>query len=83
MVMSPTIHRERGYIVRLYIDDHEPPHVHVRCEGREAKIALGDEAVAPYVLNPGRMGNHELREAARVVIRYQAQFIEEWRKYNG
>jgi uncharacterized protein DUF4160 len=34
----PEISRFFGIIVRMYYDDHPPPHIHVEYEGRKAKL---------------------------------------------
>lgn len=81
--MSPTIHRERGFAFVLNTDDHEPPHLHLFKSEWEAKIALGDLKTRPWVIDPGRMPGHEVREAIRLVMRNQGRFLAEWRKYHG
>ncbi|NJN61100.1 MAG: DUF4160 domain-containing protein [Coleofasciculaceae cyanobacterium RL_1_1] len=44
----PTILRQDGFAVRLYFNDHDPPHVHVFKAGGQAKIALGDGEQLPW-----------------------------------
>ncbi len=39
----PTILRSRGLSVRVYPNDHAPPHVHVVAAGGVARIALGED----------------------------------------
>ena len=36
----PEISRFFGIVVRMYYDDHDPPHIHVEYQGRKAKIGL-------------------------------------------
>ncbi len=38
----PTVHREQGFRVVIYPNDHLPSHVHVQKGGGEARINLGD-----------------------------------------
>jgi hypothetical protein len=37
----PTISAFRGILIRMYFDDHSPPHFHALYQGDEAKIAIG------------------------------------------
>lgn len=77
--MSPTIWREGGFVVRVYFDDHAPPHCHVKHGEFEAAIALGDNDTAPYALDPGKMPTQRVREAIRLVERQQARLQKAWR----
>jgi hypothetical protein len=36
----PTISAFRGILIRMYFDDHFPPHFHALYQGDEAKIAI-------------------------------------------
>ena len=38
----PIISSFFGIYVRMYFDDHAPPHVHVEYQGREAMVAIED-----------------------------------------
>lgn len=82
-MLSPTLLREGGFSFVLNTDDHAPPHLHVFKGEWEAKIALGDLAVRPWVMDPGRMPGYEIREAIRIVLRNQERFLEDWRNYHG
>ncbi|HEX5755945.1 MAG TPA: DUF4160 domain-containing protein [Arenimonas sp.] len=46
----PVISSFFGIYVRMYFDDHEPPHVHVEYQGHEALIALSDGSVLEGML---------------------------------
>ena len=48
----PEISRFFGIVVRMYYDDHDPPHIHVEYQGRKAKIGLDGEVVN------GSLGSH-------------------------
>jgi uncharacterized protein DUF4160 len=34
-----------GIYIRMYFDDHAPPHFHVEYQGHEAFVAIGDGAI--------------------------------------
>jgi hypothetical protein len=38
----PTIAYFLGIAVRMYYNDHEPPHVHIRYQGFRARVAISD-----------------------------------------
>ncbi|MGH8274070.1 MAG: DUF4160 domain-containing protein [Candidatus Acidiferrales bacterium] len=42
----PIISSFFGIYVRMYFDDHPPPHIHVEYQGHEALIAIADGAIA-------------------------------------
>jgi hypothetical protein len=39
----PTVLRKDGFAVRIYFNDHLPPHVHVFKGGGQVRISLGSE----------------------------------------
>ena len=39
----PTVLKEDGFNIRIYFNDHSPPHVHILKAGEEAKISIEDE----------------------------------------
>jgi hypothetical protein len=41
----PVIYRFSGYVIRMYFEDHNPPHVHVVGPDFEALVAIEDGAV--------------------------------------
>jgi hypothetical protein len=41
----PIISSFFGIYVRMYFDDHAPPHIHVEYQGHEALIAIADGLV--------------------------------------
>ncbi|MGG6266137.1 DUF4160 domain-containing protein [Leptolyngbya sp. AN03gr2] len=53
----PTLLRQDGFEIRMYFDDHDPPHVHVfKAEG-QAKIALGNSEVVPSLILANSVGS--------------------------
>ncbi len=41
----PIISSFFGIYVRMYFDDHPPPHIHVEYQGHEALVAISDGSV--------------------------------------
>ena len=56
----PEISRFFGIIVRMYYDDHPPPHIHAEYQGNKAKIDLGGNVL---------LGDLRSKTALRLVTR--------------
>ena len=41
----PVLQRFGGFVIRMYFEDHNPPHVHVVGPDFEARVAIGDFAI--------------------------------------
>lgn len=77
-----TVHREAGLRFIIFVDDHEPAHVHVIGDGT-AKINLtGPNSEPELVYNDGFKAG-DLRKAMRIVTEQQAFLQERWNEYHG
>ena len=52
----PEISRFYGIVIKMYFDDHRPPHFHAQYSGREAVIDIGTLAVISGRLPPRALG---------------------------
>jgi hypothetical protein len=59
-----TVHRASGMRVVIYVDDHEPAHVHVIGDG-ETKIELSEPGDAPRLVWNKGMKRADVRRAWR------------------
>ena len=75
----PTVLRESGVEVVIYLNDHQPPHVHAFEGGGEAKINLEPVKVA----QAWKVTKATTRKAKRVVVEHQAYLLEKWEEING
>ena len=69
----PELCRFHGAAIKIYIDDHNPPHFHVRHGGRRAKIGID-----PVYVSEGSLPRHIERlvlEWARV---RQQELLAAW-----
>jgi hypothetical protein len=74
----PTVLRRGPYRFFFFsADRREPAHVHVRIQGRDAKIWL----VPIDVANAVQLKPHELAEAVTIVIESQKMLLGRWRDY--
>lgn len=85
--MSPTIHRESGYVfyfVSFDVASGEPAHGHVgegsQRPSRDAKIWLEPHV---HVAHQGRFGNREVRRIVHIVESRRQQLLEDWNAYKG
>jgi Domain of unknown function (DUF4160) len=77
------VHRQDGFRLVIYLDDHEPPHVHVYASGAEAKIGLLAQDGRPYVIRAFAMRAGDLRKAVQLVSEQQAMLVAKWREIHG
>jgi hypothetical protein len=72
----PTVLREGGYQFIIFTSDHHPAHVHVRREGKLAKILLDP-------IEFERVGGFNAGEQSKIieiVRKNRSLFLREWEK---
>jgi hypothetical protein len=81
----PTVLRERGFAVRIYLPprEHRPPQVHVVRGRGEVKIHLGTESTPPGVERVFQMRDADGVKAYRIVLQHHAQLLVKRRQYHG
>ncbi|WP_088307292.1 DUF4160 domain-containing protein [Novosphingobium sp. B 225] len=62
-----------GIVIRMYHDDHAPPHFHASYQGFEALIAIADGSV-----QAGSLPKRALRIVAEWTERHRAELLENW-----
>lgn len=77
-----TVIRAHGLHVCIYMDDHEPAHVHVIGDGK-AKINLDGPDGAPEVVQQKGMTFVEARRAKQIVEANREFLLGEWRRIHG
>lgn len=77
-----TVLRALGLRVVIYLNDHEPAHVHVFGDG-EAKINLLTDHGAPELVWAYGMSNREVRRAMDVVAGRKDELLARWREFHG
>lgn len=77
-----TVHREAGFRIAIYLEDHEPAHVHVYGDG-EMKINLLSANGRPKVIDYKGMRAGDIRKALRIVTDNQAMLIAKWKEFHG
>jgi hypothetical protein len=77
-----TLLRAHGLRVVIFVDDHQPAHVHVFGDG-QAKINLRGAAGVPQLIWADDMTRAEVRRAMRIVLEQQAFLLERWKDIHG
>lgn len=80
----PTVLRQDGFKVVIYLNDHLPSHVHVLKGSGEVRIKLGSEEAAPSLMAIfGNISDKDVAKALSLVKEHQAQLRAQWRKIHG
>lgn len=76
----PTLLMIEGFRFFFYsADRNEPPHVHVRKAGKEAKFWL--EPIRPARI--GRFDERDLRQLLKILEKHQEYFLERWNEHHN
>lgn len=79
----PTLLRQDGFDIRMYFDDHDPPHIHAVKAGGQAKIALGSLDTAPSLMMVQGMSAKEAKASLLIVLENQPYLLDKWEEYHG
>lgn len=83
----PKLYEYLGIIVLFYSNEHEPIHVHGKCQGRESKaeLILEDGKVVEIIYSPvkGRrpLSNIELKNFQTLTGHYADEIVKKWIDY--
>ena len=77
-----TVLRAHGLRVVIFVNDHEPAHVHVFGDG-EAKINLLGSDGAPALVWADGMSRGEIRRAMRIVTEQRTALLARWEDIHG
>jgi Domain of unknown function (DUF4160) len=80
----PTVLRQRGFRVVIYLNDHLPPHVHIFKGGGEVRIEMGNEKALPKLMSiSGQINDKDVSQAWYLVKEHQAELLAKWRKIHA
>ena len=77
-----TVLRAQGLRVVIYVNDHDPAHVHVFGDG-EAKINLLGDGGLPVLIWADGMSRGEVRRSLRIVTEEQIALLARWEEIHG
>ena len=81
----PTVLRERGFRVVIFLPprEHAPPHVHVQKLSGEVVIELADGDRPQTIRNVVGLRTREITAAFWLVEEHSEHLMASWRKYHG
>jgi len=74
----PEICRFLGIVIRMYFDDHPPPHFHAAYGGAEARVLI-----APVGILDGRLPPRVLALVVEWATLHEAELMENWRRLHA
>lgn len=77
-----TVYRAHGLRFIIFVDDHEPAHVHVFGDGHIKVKLLGADG-APQIVTIEGMKRNDVRRAMRIVAEQQQYLLSRWREIHG
>ena len=77
-----TIHRAHGLSFVIFVDDHEPAHVHVFGDGQVKINLLGPDG-APTLVWVDGMKRGDVRRAMKIAAEQGEFFLTRWRDIHG
>jgi hypothetical protein len=77
-----TVHRAHGLRFIIFVDDHEPAHVHVFGDG-ELKINLAGSEDGPELILANGMSRADIRRPMDVVREQHSYLLKRWREIHG
>ncbi len=77
-----TVHRANGFNIVIFVDDHEPAHVHVFGDGHAKINLLGVDGMLEIVAIEG-MKRGDVRRAMRIVVEQLDYLLARWRDIHG
>ena len=69
----PEVSRFHGISIRMYFDDHNPPHFHAIYSGHEVEIGI-----APLTITRGRFPQRPLGRVLKWAALHRAELLENW-----
>jgi hypothetical protein len=74
----PEISRFFGIIVRMYFDDHDPPHFHAMYAGIEAEVGI-----EPIRMLEGTLPNRAASMVFEWAALHQRELMQNWRRLHN
>ncbi len=76
------MHREGGFRVAIYKDDHEPAHVHVIKDGEVIVTLMGADG-KPAVRQAFGSTKADVSKSLRIVTEQQVRLLAAWKEIHG
>ena len=74
----PEISRFYGVVIRMYFNDHVPPHFHAVSGGSEAEVTI-----VPVTVRTGHLPSRSAGMVLEWASLHQAELLENWRRLHS
>ncbi len=74
----PEVSRFFGIVIRMYFDDHNPPHFHAIYAGNEAQFGID-----PIIIREGELPNRATSMVVEWAALHQRELAENWNRLAG
>jgi len=71
----PEVSRFFGIVIRMYFDDHDPPHFHAVYAGKEAQVGID-----PIVILEGDLPNRAASMVLEWAALHQRELMKNWQR---
>jgi hypothetical protein len=71
----PEVSRFFGIVIRMYFDEHNPPHFHAIYAGSEAQVGIN-----PIVVLEGNLSNRAISLVIEWAALHQRELMENWHR---
>ena len=71
----PEVSRFFGIVIRMYFDDHNPPHFHALYAGNEAQVGI-----EPIILLEGNLPNRAASMVVEWAALHQRELMQNWER---
>jgi len=71
----PEVSRFFGIVIRMYFDDHNPPHFHAIYAGQEAKVGI-----EPIMVLDGKLANRATSMVIEWAALHQQELMNNWHR---
>lgn len=79
----PTVHREEGFDIIVYPNDHAPAHVHVFKGDGTIQINIGNADTAASVIEAWNMKPKDVARAVEIVGENWQALLRKWKEIHG
>jgi Domain of unknown function (DUF4160) len=75
----PTVLRVKGYRFVIFVNDHEPPHIHVQQAEGAAKVELDPVVMTEHY----HLNRRQMREIIAIVEENREYLLDKWQEFQG
>lgn len=79
-----TIAADSGWFLRVYPNDHPPPHAHAHRQGKVGDVRIVIDGASPALMNShDSYSTADVRFALALAAQHHVACLEKWRSYHA